>query len=94
MDIRQYDKKRDELVGFIDQALQLKCDLPERIKENLTAIRSKVYENQFRIVLISEFESGKSTTFNAICGGQEISPRGHMLRTSGTVVSAQNTLDS
>ena len=93
MDIRQYDKKRDELVGFIDQALQLKCDLPERIKENLTAIRSKVYENQFRIVLISEFESGKSTTFNAICGGQEISPRGHMLRTSGTVVSAQNTLD-
>jgi len=93
MDIRQYDKKRDELVGFIDQALQLKCDLPERIKENLTAIRSKVYENQFRIVLISEFESGKSTTFNAICGGQEISPRGHMLRTSGTVVSAQNALD-
>ena len=93
MDIRQYDKKREELVGFIDQALQLKYDLPERVKDSLNAIRSKVYENQFRIVLISEFESGKSTTFNAICGGQEISPRGHMLRTSGTVVSAQHTLD-
>jgi len=93
MDIRQYDQKREELVGFIDQALQLKYDLPERVKDSLNAIRSKVYENQFRIVLISEFESGKSTTFNAICGGQEISPRGHMLRTSGTVVSAQHTLD-
>lgn len=93
MDIRQYDEKREELVGYIDRILQLKCDLPSRIRESLNAIRSKVYENQFRIVLISEFESGKSTTFNAICGGQEISPRGHMLRTSGTVISAQNTMD-
>ena len=93
MDIRQYDEKRDELVGYIDRALQLKCDLPARVRESMNAIRSKVYENQFRIVLISEFESGKSTTFNAICGGQEISPRGHKIRTSGTVVSAQNTLD-
>ena len=93
MDIREYDNKRNELVSFVDKALQLKCNLPERIKDSLNAIRSKVYENQFRIVLISEFECGKSTTFNAICGGAEISPRGRMLRTSGTVISAQNTLD-
>ena len=93
MDIRQYDKKRGELVSFIDKVLLLKCNLPKRIKDSLNSIRSKVYENQFRIVLISEFECGKSTTFNAICGGLEISPRGRMLRTSGTVISAQNTLD-
>ena len=93
MDIREYDEKRNELVSFVDKALQLKCNLPERIKDSLNAIRNKVYENQFRIVLISEFECGKSTTFNAICGGAEISPRGRMLRTSGTVISAQNTLD-
>ena len=53
MDIRQYDEKRDELVGYIDRALQLKCDLPVRVRESMNAIRSKVYENQFRIVLIS-----------------------------------------
>lgn len=92
MDIGQYEKRRNELVEFIDKALALPR-IPEKTAEMLGAIRKKVYENQFRIVLISGFESGKSTTFNALCDGQEVSPRGAMLRTSATVISAQNTTD-
>ena len=92
MEIGQYEKRRKELVEYIDSALTLPR-VSNKTAEVLTAVRKKIFENQFRIVLISGFETGKSTTFNAICGGQEISPRGAMLRTSATVISAQNTAD-
>lgn len=92
MDIGQYENRRKELVGYIDEALGL-SRIPDKMQETLASVRKKVYENQFRIVLISGFEAGKSTTFNALCDGQEISPRGAMLRTSATVISAQNTMD-
>ncbi len=92
MEIGQYEKRRKELVEYIDTALALPR-VSNKTAEILTAVRKKIFENQFRIVLISGFETGKSTTFNAICEGQEISPRGAMLRTSATVISAQNTAD-
>ena len=50
-------------------------------------------ESQFEIALIGEFQGGKSTTFNALCGGREISPRGlgtGGVKTSAAVITAQN----
>ena len=92
MDARTYEQRRDELVRLIDKALALGA-IPAKTGAALGAVRRKVYENQFRIVLVSGFECGKSTTFNLLCGGQEISPRGLMIPTSATIISAQNTVD-
>jgi len=92
MDARTYEKRRNELVGLIDKALALGT-IPAKTGNALKAVRRKVYENQFRIVLVSGFECGKSTTFNMLCDGREVSPRGLMIPTSATVISAQNTLD-
>ena len=92
MDARTYELRRDELVQLIDEVLGL-CAIPAKTAESLMAVRRKVYENQFRIVLVSGFECGKSTTFNLLCDGREISPRGLMVPTSATIVSAQNTMD-
>lgn len=92
MDARTYEQRRDELVRLIDKALALGA-IPAKTGAALSAVRRKVYENQFRIVLVSGFECGKSTTFNLLCGGQEISPRGLMIPTSATIISAQNTMD-
>ena len=78
MDARTYEQRRDELVRLIDKALALGA-IPAKTGAALGAVRRKVYENQFRIVLVSGFECGKSTTFNLLCGGQEISPRGAQL---------------
>ena len=63
MDARTYEKRRNELVGLIDKALALGT-IPAKTGNALKAGRRKVYENQFRIVLVSGFECGKSTTFN------------------------------
>ena len=93
MDAGTYELRRDELVGLIDKALELGA-IPAKTGESLRAVRRKVYENQFRIVLVSGFECGKSTTFNMLCDGREISPRGLMVPTSATIVSAQNTVDA
>ncbi len=40
------------------------------------------------LLLIGEVQCGKSTTFNAICDGREISPRGGGLKTTGCRISA------
>ena len=93
MDAKTYELRRDELVRLIDKALDLGA-IPAKTGESLKAVRRKVYENQFRIVLVSGFECGKSTTFNMLCDGREISPRGLMVPTSATIVSAQNTVDA
>lgn len=93
MDVKQYEERREKLVELIDRGLALRAGIPDKTSDALAEIRRKVFENQFRIVLVSGFECGKSTTFNMLCGGQEISPRGLMVPTSATVVSAQNTLD-
>jgi len=93
MDAKTYEIKRDELVKLIDKGLALGANIPAATVEALSEVRRKVFENQFRIVLVSGFECGKSTTFNMLCDGHEISPRGLLVPTSATVVSAQNTID-
>lgn len=91
MNVKEYETKRNELVRVLDKVLAL--ELPVRTREPLEWIRQKVFEDQFLIVLVSPFQGGKSTTFDTLCDGMEISPRGAMLKTSATVISAQNTRD-
>ena len=93
MNVKQYEANRKRLVELIDRGLSLRKGIPDKAALALAEVRRKVFENQFRIVLVSGFECGKSTTFNLLCGGREISPRGLMVPTSATVVSAQNTVD-
>ena len=92
MDASAYEAHRNRLVELLDRALSIDI-IQDKTYDSLKAIKRRVCENQFRIVLVASFESGKSTTFNMLCDGQEISPRGLMIPTSATVVSAQNTLD-
>jgi hypothetical protein len=94
-----YERKRNELVQLLDEVIALLRDLPvipanrEKVLDELTRTRRRVFENQFTIALMARFQGGKSTTFNALCDGLEISPRGTNIKTSATVVTARNTLD-
>lgn len=95
MDVKKYEERRNELVTLVDKGLSLgPIKLPQKTVAALKEVRRKVFENQFRIVLVSGFQCGKSTTINLMCDGQEISPRGLMMPTSATVVSVQNTIDA
>lgn len=89
-----YSTRRDELLNLLDATAQL--DVPSEYKKEFTDIHKKCLENQFEIVLVGEFQGGKSTTFNTLCGGRELSPRclnGGGIKTSAAVISAQNISD-
>jgi Dynamin family len=91
-----YQHFRDRLSALLEKAQGLPGLLPENAK-HMDVVRRKLYENQFEITLVGEFQGGKSTTFNNICDGREISPRGKGgggLKTSGCIVRAQNLPDS
>lgn len=91
----QYQHHKDRLVGLLNGA----CDLPGLLDESARQIetaRRKLQEDQFEIVLVGEFQGGKSTTFNNLCDGREISPRGKGgggIKTSGCIVRARNLSD-
>lgn len=93
----------DRYCGYRDQLLELLDDfLREKVAEEdheaeLLAIRKRLKESQFEIALVGEFQGGKSTTFNMLCGGREISPRGLNgggIKTSAAVVTAQNIAEN
>lgn len=91
----KYTEFRDELVGIIDDFVKHRkeVDPQGRSIRLLTSARNRLMESQFEIALIGEFQGGKSTTFNALCGGREISPRGlgtGGIKTSAAVITAQN----
>ncbi|NLF19751.1 MAG: hypothetical protein GX595_21170 [Lentisphaerae bacterium] len=100
-----YTQKRDELVGLLDEcidAIQKAGCGPAPVSdsalddscEDLKAIRRKLRENQFSIALVSKFQGGKSTTFNALNGGRPLSPMGSGISsTSATVCRAWNVED-
>ncbi len=92
IDAGKYSEKRDELICIMDDLLKIE-DIPENRITEFKRIRKKCLENQFNIVLIGEFQGGKSTTFNAFCGGREISPRGAMIKTSACPITAINISD-
>lgn len=84
-----YSEKRDELISIMNDILKIEGLSEKRINE-FRRIRKKCLEDQFNMVLIGEFQGGKSTTFNALCGGREISPRGAMIKTSACPITATN----
>lgn len=89
----RYIAYRDRLVTFLDEFLSKGIDVDGEHSRDLSAIRKRLHEDQFEIALIGEFQGGKSTTFNLLCDGREISPRGLNgggIKTSAAVISAQN----
>lgn len=92
MDAVKYEQKRNELIRLLDEVLGID-ELREETRTEIEAVQKKSLENNFEIVLVGEFQGGKSTTFNAICDGREISPRGAMIKTSACKISACNLAD-
>lgn len=93
LDATAYAEKRNELLNLINEVLKVK-EITDIEKKAFLQTQKRLQENQFNIVLIGEFQGGKSTTFNALCGGREISPRGAMTKTSAVCITATNIADA
>lgn len=92
----RYTEFRDQLAGLLTEFINKGIDVDNRYLPELTSIRKRLLESQFEIALVGEFQGGKSTTFNTLCGGREISPRGLNgggIKTSAAVITAQNVSD-
>jgi hypothetical protein len=100
-----YARQRDVLVGLLNRTIATVKDLDARHKDlnlgelakgvdQLSQIARRVYEDQFRIVLVARFQGGKSTTFNAMCDGRVLSPMGNAaLKCSAAPIMAYNVTD-
>lgn len=89
-----YEEKRNQLISLMEEVLTMPGDmLSNDARKSLDGVMKKSRENQFQITLIGRYQGGKSTTFNALCEGMEISPRGNGIKTSAAVITAQNTID-
>ena len=89
-----YETRRNELLQLLERTTKL--EIPQNFAEELAAARKKCLENYFEIVLVGEFQGGKSTTFDALCDGRDLSPRGlggGGIKTSAAKISAQNISD-
>lgn len=53
----------------------------------LEDVRTKCQGDEYNIVLVGEYQSGKTTTFNTLCGGRNIGPIGTGVKTSATPLS-------
>lgn len=63
------------------------------VAKELAALRERLADERFRIGLYTTSQRGKSTTFNALFGGQELSPRGQGTPTSAAIVVGVPTRD-
>ena len=89
-----YETRRNELLKLLERTTGL--EIPKEYAKELADIRKKCLENQFEIVLVAQFQGGKSTTFNTLCDGRDLSPRGlggGGIKTSAAIISAQNISD-
>lgn len=90
-----YKKAKEKLMQFLShvdapfaESFRL-LDIPR--EDSVSAITDKVDNDLFSLVLIGAFQSGKSTLFNYLCDGRELSPvgpGGGGIRTSGCRISA------
>ena len=85
-----YEEKRNSLMTLLEGIIKTCPKLDEETKDELNAAVDKLKRNSFEIVLVGEFQGGKSTTFNTICGGRTISPMGIGIKTSATKISAMS----
>lgn len=54
-------------------------------EDALRVIQKKCAEDQFEVVLLGEFAEGKSTTFDVLCNGRELSPQGDQIKSTSAV---------
>lgn len=101
MNQKEYTKRRDELISIfsnIQEEIQKKPEIEKKyfpdLAKNLNARIKKLSENQFKMVLCGAFQGGKSTTFNTICNGRELSPTGFGIKTSACLVEAHYLSDA
>lgn len=85
-----YETKRNDLIVLIENILKSATKLPAKSREGLEETVKKLKRNSFEIVLVGEFQGGKSTLFDTVCDGRDISPRGVGVKTSACKISAQS----
>ena len=78
-----YAYRHNELLGYLQSALAI--SQPQRHEDALKVIQKKCEEDQFDIVLLGAFQSGKSTTLDVLCGGRELSPQGKGQKSTSAV---------
>ena len=88
----RYVEFKRKLLELLDRAVAKKELLPDGIAW-AKGYKKELNEDAFKIVLVGEFQGGKSTTFNMLCDGREISPRGAMIKTSASLITARNLSD-
>lgn len=89
---QEFRQRLIELADTLNLPLSQAAELVGRPREDsLESTRTKLEQDRFSLVLIGAFQSGKSTLFNYLCDGRELSPVGPAgggIRTSGCRVSA------
>lgn len=98
--MKQFQKRRDEVLNFIRQeAKPLLQEITKQLhaKDDTYKLPEKELEqSRFTLALVGAFQSGKSTFFNYLCDGRELSPvgpGGGGIRTSGCRVAAHSLRD-
>ena len=87
MNTEKYNQYRQEVQSIIEKSLKQKS-LSTLSRQRLAFLREKHKQERALLVLMGQFQGGKSTTFDALCDGREISPRGNMLKTSACRIAA------
>ena len=85
-----YEEKRNELIALLEGILKKATKIPDESRKELQDTVGKLKRNSFEITLVGEFQGGKSTLFDTILEGREISPRGQGIKTSACKISAQS----
>lgn len=91
--LEQYNFHRSRLIDLCDKAAPILEQAQQIQKRHLpyTTPVDKLRADSYTLVLIGGFQSGKSTLFNYLCDGRELSPVGPSgggIRTSGCMVTA------
>ena len=98
--LKQFQKRRDEVLNFIRQEakplLQEITQLLHAKDDTYKLPEKELEQSRFTLALVGAFQSGKSTFFNYLCDGRELSPvgpGGGGIRTSGCRVAAHSLRD-
>lgn len=81
--VEWYNRRHTELLGYLKDALEI--SQPQRHEAALKAVQEKCIEDQFDVVLLGEFQDGKSTTLDVLCRGRELSPQGDGIKSTSAV---------
>lgn len=93
IELEQYNKHRSALIDLCTRAgaVLKEASSEQKRTEQYETPEEQLRSDAYTLVLIGEFQSGKSTLFNYLCDGRELSPvgpNGGGVRTSGCKVTA------